>query len=225
MKIFEYSGVRAKSLRELSVAQKVQIVHFFKYEFYSDEEITIKHVKRFSCTAKVLEKLRGMDLADVVSTKSSSYNPRWSGENYIFHPEPDPEEFTFFEPNYDPVNVGDHIEWTESDAQKFFAGCLETALETLRDSKLGSKEDNFTNAMMYIRSDVNKLYCQHIGIDHEELCSLAIHYKEQHDAYNASKRNSKAVKPQIADDVEIESELIDADEFDYISLIDEQETN
>ena len=220
MKIFEYSGVRAKSLRELSVAKRVQIVHFFKYEFGSDEEITIKHVKRFSCTRKVLEKLQGLELKDVVNTKSSSYNPKWAGENYIFHPEPDPEEFTFFEPNYDPVNVGDHIEWTEADAQKFFAGCLETALETLRDSTYGSKEDSFTNALMYIKSDVNKAYCKHIGIDHEELCSLVLHYKDQHDKYNADKRNKKVAPLAVEDEVE---ESFNEDDYDFASLIDGQE--
>lgn len=218
MKLFNYSGARAKSLDELTTAQKVQIVHYFTHDLISDGgEITTKHVKKFSCSRKVLEQLKTMSQEDVMITDSEEFNPVWKGDEYIFHPETDLRPDSFLNCDYDSVHVGGHFKWTEADCFKLLAGALETALETMRDSTIGCALDSFTDAYMYVKSDINKLYCKHIGVDHEELCELSLVYKDQHDKHLAS-----ANKVVVIEDEEEEEFDINVERFDFTSLIQEQ---
>jgi hypothetical protein len=221
MKIFNYSGARAKSLDELTTAQKVHIIHYFQHDLISDGgEISLKHVKKFSCNRKVLEQLLTMSFEDVMITNSETFNPLWKSDEFIFHPEPDVREDSFGGMDYDSVHVGGHIKWTEENCFKFLAGTLETALETMRDSTIGCAFDSFTDAYLYVKSDLNKVYCRFVGFDHEELCKLALVYKDQHDKHLTFAR-ANLVATDVADDFENEFDL-NGEDVDYSLVIEEQ---
>jgi len=222
MKLFNYSGARAKSLDELTVAQQVHIIHYFQHDLVADGgEITLKHVKKFSCNRKVLEKLNTMSLENVMNTDSKVFNPAWKGENFIFHPETELDHDSFADVNYDSVHVGNHYQWTEEDCHKFFAGALENALETMRDSKLGSTYDSFSGAFLYVKSNVNKLFCEHIGVDHEELCELALIYKEQHDQYLANRAKHTLSQSTSEEDFLDEREAMLSHKNETVSILDQ----
>lgn len=212
MGFFTYGAKQATSVDELSVIQKIQIVTHLNHVHVGP--LTRKEQKKFNCSKPVLESLQNSTVHTYIDEQSIPEHLR--AQDAVFHPHLE-EDFHPCDvgPNqeWDSVHYGIHLTWSESNCIKLLVGLFEDAMNSLKQSTLQSKRDTYNESLEYIKSDLNKVLFNYLGLDHEDFCEQVPNYKERYDTYVSTR--SFTPKGEILEETQLDPENIDDEWLDF----------
>mgnify|MGYP003630942442 CR=1 FL=1 len=175
MKPLFSNNVSKGSVDELTCAQKAHIIFYME----SHPDVQLKSLtKKFSVKSKVIIELESMSVTDVLDRKTN-WKPQWDKPDVIFHPNVDYDELDLPIGEDDHINMGTHIEWTNDDCILLLVKLFERSFDSIRDTEVNTL--HYNDSLEFIKSDVSKLLCKMIGLDHEVLIKETLVSKRNFD--------------------------------------------
>jgi len=165
-------------------ATAVQIAHYINEK----PEKPIKYVARlFKTTSAEVRKVQDRVAQGKLLKKrgNPNWNTAWEHNDVIFHPNDhvvasdmlkgEKESslgFGLLDPDYDPVNGGVHVKWSEDDVENVLASLPYTVLGIMRDCKPSSEA--YQEAVLFLDSDLFLAICKKFGLDAEIIAKAAL---------------------------------------------------
>ncbi|MDC8832936.1 hypothetical protein [Alteromonas gilva] len=158
--------------------KRVQIAYYA----LENGQLTHKYLaKKFGTTEKEVSlAVDRLSKGSLLSKKGKTWNPIWGTEDFVFHPTDnyinrDIEKgekdsvltYGVFDPDYDPVNGGYHLRWTEDEVNQLLCDLPYRVLELIRDSDPGS--EIYQECILFLESPLFLAICKKWGMDQEEI--------------------------------------------------------